>query len=80
MGRSRLLDNEHNDAFDWMNGRALKRRKSEEQRLKRKRFKSIHRNIEEYLAKRKLREDIGDELKEGDLDFFDEYEDDWYQH
>ncbi|WP_211826345.1 hypothetical protein [Kistimonas asteriae] len=80
MGQSRSLDEEDNEALGWTDGQELKKRKSEVQRSKRKRSKSIHKGIEKYFEKKKLREELGDELEEDDLDFFDEDDDDWYQH
>ncbi|WP_281646914.1 hypothetical protein [Parendozoicomonas sp. Alg238-R29] len=55
----------------------LRRKKSNQQRCKRKRARSIRKGIETYFERKNLKDAIGDDYDEEDFDDFEE-DDDWY--
>ena len=57
-------------------GLELRRRKSVNQRCKRKKARSIRKGIESYFERKNLKDQLGDDFEDDDLE---DYEDeDWY--
>lgn len=58
-------------------GLEMRRKKSQNQRCKRKRARSIRKGIDNYFERKSLKDSLGDEYNEDDFDDFEE-DDDWY--
>ena len=63
---------------DGLSGRLeLQKRKSKQQRCKRKRARSIRKGIEHYFERQQLQNQLGDDFEDDDFDDIDD-EDSWY--
>ena len=58
-------------------GLELRRRKSVNQKCKRKKARSIRKGIESYFERKQLKDQLGDEFDEDDFDDFED-DDSWY--
>ncbi len=58
-------------------GLELRRRKSVNQKCKRKKARSIRKGIESYFERKQLKNQLGDEFDEDDFEDFED-DDNWY--